>query len=366
MKETTARAAVMTAPRSKLEIRRFPLPAVEGGSILVRVTCCTICGSDIHSWSGRRPTPLPIILGHEIVGTIAAMGPGVERDAADKPLAIGDRVTWTLMDSCGKCYFCREKQLPMKCRSLKKYGHDSCAAPPHFVGGFAEYCYLTPGTCVVKLPDNISDTAAAPANCALATVVAGWEAARIRPMENVLILGAGALGIYAAALAAHCGCRVIVATDVLDRRLEFIRAFGATDTLNVAGMTREHLVDSVRRLTGGFGVDCVMEVAGVPELIPMGLACLRIGGRLIEIGNSFPDAGFCLDAADIVWRRLTLTGVHNYDTRHLQQGIDFLATAAGNFPFEDIVSHRFLLEEIDAALETAASGEAVRVAVRPE
>jgi alcohol dehydrogenase len=365
MKEKSGRAAVMHAPRQNLDIQRYPLPAVVRDCILVKVTCCTICGSDVHTWSGRRDSPVPIILGHEIVGTIAAKGEAVTHDSADQPLAVGDRITWTLMDSCGKCYYCRQKRLMMKCRHLKKYGHDSCEAPPHFVGGFAEYCYLTPGTGVVKLPETVSDEQAAPANCALATVVAGWEAAGIRPLENVWIQGAGALGIYAAALARHYGCGKIIVSDVLDHRLETIRLFGATDTLNTCRMDDAAVVATIRRMTGGFGVDCVLEVAGSADLIPLGLQGLRIGGRLIEIGNSFPNARFSYDACDFVWRRLTLAGVHNYDTHHLQMGIDFLAATNSQFPFEKLVTHRFDLDEINAALQMAASGEAIRVAVLP-
>jgi threonine dehydrogenase-like Zn-dependent dehydrogenase len=233
------------------------------------------------------------------------------------------------------------------------------------VGGFAEYCYLTPGTCVIKLPDAVSDEQAAPANCALATVVAGFEAAGVKALENVLIQGAGALGIYASALAKHFGCRKIIVTDVLDHRLEFVRAFGATDTLNPRHMADTEIVAAVRRLTCGLGVDCVLEVAGSPDLIPIGLQCLRIGGRLIEIGNSFPNARFSYDACDLVWRRLTMTGVHNYDTRHLQMGIDFIAATNNQFPFEKLVTHRFKLQEINAALQMAASGEAIRVALLP-
>jgi alcohol dehydrogenase len=365
MKLKSGWAAVMHAPRQNLDIRRYPLPAIARDCILVKVTCCTICGSDVHTWSGRRDSVVPIILGHEIVGTIAAKGDAVTHDCADQPLAVGDRITWTLMDSCGKCYYCRQKGLMMKCRNLKKYGHDSCEAPPHFVGGFAEYCYLTPGTCVIKLPDTVSDEQAAPANCALATVIAGWEAGGIRPLENVWIQGAGALGIYAAALAKHYGCGKIIVSDVLDHRLEFVRAFGATDTLNTRGIADSEVVSAVRQLTDGFGVDCVLEVAGSADLISPGLQGLRIGGRLIEIGNSFPDARFSYDACDVVWRRLTLSGVHNYDTRHLQMGIDFLVATNAQFPFEKLVTHRFKLEEINAALQMAASGEAIRVAILP-
>ena len=196
-------------------------------------------------------------------------------------------------------------------------------------------------------------------------VVAGWEAASIRPFENVLIEGAGALGIYATALAKHYGCGRIIVADVLDHRLKFVRAFGATDTLNTRQMANAEVVAAVRSLTDGIGVDCVLEVAGSPDLIPIGLQCLRIGGRLIEMGNSFPNAHFNYDACDLVWRRLTLTGVHNYDTRHLQTGIAFLAGTNNQFPFDKLVTHLFNLEEINTALQMAASGEAIRVALLP-
>jgi putative phosphonate catabolism associated alcohol dehydrogenase len=361
----TAKAAVMTAAGKDLAIKEYPLPRVEKGCILVKVTCCTICGSDVHSWMGRRKAPTPIILGHEIVGQIVELGQGVTHDSGDRPLQLGDRITWTIMDNCGKCYYCREKGLMMKCRQLKKYGHDSCDDPPHFVGGFAEYCYISPGTCVIKIPDGLTDEEVAPANCALATVVAGWEAAEAKPFENVLIQGAGALGFYAAALAKHYGCRRIIVTDILDHRLDFINAFGATDTLNVMGMSAEEVVQTVRGLTDGLGVDCAMEVAGIPDLIATGLKCLRIGGRYVEIGNSAPGARFTYDACDIVWRRLTLKGIHNYDARHLQAGVDLLAATREIFPFKGIVTHRVNLQNINDGLRLADSGEAVRVAVLP-
>lgn len=355
----------MHAPRQNLEILQYPVSEPAPDGMVVKVTCCTICGSDIHTWSGRRSAPLPIILGHEIVGTIAAMGSRVSHDTGDRPLAVGDRVTWTLMDNCGKCCYCREKGLPMKCRRLKKYGHEACDAPPHFTGGFAEYCCLTPGTGVIKLPDTVTDEAAAPANCALATAAAAWETVLLRPFENVLIFGAGALGIYAAALAAHYGCNRIIAADLLDHRLECIRVFGATHVFNTTGMSSEDLVQRVKSITDGFGVDCVLEAAGSAELIPVGLRSLRTGGRLVEVGNSFPGACFSYDACDLVWRRLTLSGVHNYDTRHLQMGIDFIAAARHRFPFDKLITHRHTLDEIDLAMKTAASGEAIRVAVFP-
>jgi alcohol dehydrogenase len=360
-----ANAAVMTQERKPLEIVEYPLPEIQAECVLVKIDCCTICGSDIHSWIGRRKAPVPIILGHEIVGTIAEIGPGQVFDSFNRRLKVGDRITWTIMDNCGKCYYCRQKGLMMKCKDLKKYGHDSCEESPHFTGGFAEYCYLTPGTCIVSIPDHVSSQEAAPANCALATITAAWEEARIKPVENVLIQGAGALGFYLSAYSRHNGCSNIIVTDIEDFRLEMIQEFGATHTINVRDKSREDIVSNMQDLTNGFGVDCVFEVAGRPELIPLGLDCLRTGGRLIEVGNSFPNADFKYDACKIVWRRLSLIGVHNYDARHLQQGVTFLAEAKTVFPFHKIATHTVGLDDINTGLELAQSRETIRVAVLP-
>lgn len=365
MKGRTGRAAVMTVARKDLEIREYPLPKPEKGAILVRITCCTICGSDLHTWTGRRASPLPVILGHEIIGKIVELGEGVLHDSGNRPLRIGDRITWTIMDNCGKCYFCREKGLMMKCTHLHKYGHDRCGEPPYFIGGFGEYCYIMPGTCVIKIPDELSDEEAAPANCALATVVAGWEVIGVQPFDNVLIQGAGALGVYATALASHYGCRRIIVTDVMASRLAFVKQFGATDTLDTKNMPEGELIETVKGLTGGFGVDVVMDLAGFPALLPLGLKCLRTGGRLVEIGCAFAGALFECDASEIVFKWLTIKGVHNYDTVHLQKGIDFLQATRDRFPFAKIVGESVSLEEINAGLRIAESGKTIRVALKP-
>lgn len=358
------RAAVMTRANIPLEIWEYPLVEVEKGHILVKVKCCTICGSDLHTWLGNRPTPLPIILGHEIMGEIVELGEGVTRDSGDRPLNVGDRITWTIMNNCGKCYYCREKGLMMKCIELRKYGHDGCANPPHFVGGFAEYCYVMPGTRVIKVPDDLSDEVVAPANCALATVVAGWDSIRLEPGDNVLIQGAGALGIYASALAKAYGCNRIIVTDVIDKRLEFVKKFGATDIINVNKMRDEEVVKRVQDLTGGHGVDVGMEVAGRPEIIPVGLKSLRKGGHYVEHGNAFPGAIFSYDASDIIFRYLTIKGIHNYDTKHLEWSIGLLQRTQNVFPFKEIVTHRYSLDQINEAMEMAHSGNAIRVAIK--
>ena len=353
----------MTSAKQALEIREFPFPTPRKREAIVRIQCCTICRSDLHTWSGRRPGPTPAILGHEIVGEIAALGPGLNHDAAGQPLTEGDRVTWTLHSSCGRCVYCQKHQLPMKCQHVRKFGHQACTEPPHLHGGFAEYCVIDAGTSLLTVPQNVPDLVAAPLNCAVATVVAGWEAAELQPRESVLIQGAGGLGCYGAAYAAFAGAGRVIVTDIDADRLQIARRFGATDCIDVARHSEEQVISRVRQLTDGLGVDCVMEVAGVPSAVPLGLATLRKGGRFVEIGCSFPEAIASIDLSVVLWNMLTIRGVHNYDVRHLRRAVDFISETIDRFPYQELVTCTFRLSEINEALKKAEGESLGRVAI---
>ena len=167
----TARAVVFTGPGRQLEIRDFPLPELASGEVLIRTSCATICGSDLSSYTGRRDTPTPTVLGHEVLGVIAAFGPGpVPRDWHGEPLTVGERVTWSVAASCGQCFYC-DRELPQKCERLFKYGHEPLAEHP-LSGGLAEYCHLAAGTAILSIPEGVPDVVACPANCAVATAAA--------------------------------------------------------------------------------------------------------------------------------------------------------------------------------------------------
>src|SRR5689334_9209261 len=134
MSAATTRAMVFTGAGEPLQPRDFHLPEPQGEEIRVQVTCCTLCGSDLHTFAGHRTTPTPTILGHEIIGTISAFGPDAEpKDYHGVPLHLGDRVTWSLAASCGDCFYC-ENDLPQKCERLFKYGHEALR-PGHELSG---------------------------------------------------------------------------------------------------------------------------------------------------------------------------------------------------------------------------------------
>src|SRR3989454_488588 len=208
----TARAAVVAEYGKPIEIRDLPVPRedeLEPGALLVRVDVASICGSDVHQWDGMTqtlaPASLPIVLGHEMMGTVVAFGPGPREDSIGQPLKEGDRLLWTHV-YCGQCHECRVQHTPTLCRRKKQYMRTNCERFPYLVGGFAQYCYVFPPSGRVRIPDDVPDGVAAAASCALRTVVHAFDRlGRIEPHQRVVIQGAGPLGLFATAVANHAG-----------------------------------------------------------------------------------------------------------------------------------------------------------------
>ncbi|MDX1487215.1 MAG: zinc-binding dehydrogenase [Acidiferrobacterales bacterium] len=361
----TAKAAVYEAPNTPFLIKEYPLREAGPGEVLVRVTMSTICRSDIHSYQGKRPNPCPGILGHEIIGMIEEIGTGVTSDMLGDRLRVGERVTWTEFFSCGKCYYCEVLDMPQKCTSVRKYGHDLANEDPHFLGGFAEYCYIVPETGVLRLPDELSDEEATPLNCGIATMTSVTEAAAISMGDVVVVQGLGLLGLYGCAMAKARGAGRVIGLDSVPDRLQAASKFGADDTFDVNAMKEQELVKAVRALGPPDGVDVVIEVCGAPEVVPTGLQMLRTGGHYVLAGLVNPGANVTVDANILVKKWITFRGIHNYHPRHLVQALEFVMVNRGRFPFKDIVDSRFSLDQLDLAFKRAAERSVLRAAIVP-
>ena len=358
------KAAVFSKIGKTLEILQFDLPdKIEQGAALCKVTMSTICGSDLHTINGRRSEPLPLILGHEIIGKIEALGDRLMHDGFGNKLEVNDRVTWTIMASCGKCFFCKNG-LPQKCEKLLKYGHTSSDQPPHLTGGYAEYIYLFRGTVIYKIPDNISDEIATPANCALSTSINAVETIGLHKGETVLIQGAGLLGLNLIALAIEAGAKKIFITDVMQSRLDLAKRFGADFCLNLKDLTPEEVVSQIRNHTNGYGVDVAFEVCGVKKAVPQAVQALRIGGRYLIAGLVTPGSELEIDGNQLTRKYLTLKGIHNYNPEHLGMALKFLEKYSGKYPYDELVGKVFPLSQINEAIEIASTGEFIRIGVR--
>jgi putative phosphonate catabolism associated alcohol dehydrogenase len=345
-------------------LRRYPLPHLAEGEVLVRVTCCTLCASDIHTYEGRRSTPCPTVLGHEVIGRVAELPSGaVVGDHEGTPLEIGDRITWSVAASCARCFFCTEA-LPQKCERLFKYGHERISDRHSLSGGLADYCHLAPGTAIFRVPAALSDAVACPANCATATTAAAMRYAGPCQGRVVLVQGAGTLGLTAAAMAASDGAREIIVCDTLAKRLRRARDFGATRVARVddEGAALCAVVDQA---SSGRGIDVAIDVSGAPAAMETGIELLRTGGRYVWVGAVFPGRPLSIAAETIVRNLLSIQGVHNYAPKDLRRALDFLRQNHARFPFEELVAETFALEDADAAFDHASRTSALRVAVRP-
>ena len=360
----TSLAAVFHESGAPLTLETYQLPRLGPGEVLVRITCATICGSDVHTFLGHRSTPVPTILGHEIMGVVEALDPNQPAcDYTGRPLAIGDRVTWSIASSCGRCFFCAH-DVPQKCESLFKYGHEQIVPEHPLSGGLAEHCHLAAGTTIVTVPDSLSDAVACPANCATATVAAALRVGAICPGDSVLIQGAGMLGLTATAMASSRGAQQVIVCDVDGTRLQRATSFGATHNLLV-GEDEGPLIKAVQELTAGRGVDLAVELSGATNAVQTGLKLLRIGGRYVLIGSTFPTPPVSVDPEAVVRRCLTIVGNHNYKPEDLANAVVFLSQHGHNFPFAEIVHDEFVLQQSEDAFQQAISGQSLRVAVRP-
>jgi len=338
---------------------------VHSDEVLVRISMSTICRSDIHSWEGRRPNPCPGILGHEIIGVIDQLGEDIKRDMRGERLAVGDRITWTEYFHHGASYYGDVHDMPQKSNGIRKYGHDLVEEDPHFLGGFAEYCYVVPGTGILKIPDELSDEEATPLNCGVATMISVVEATEVQMGDIVAIQGLGLLGLYGCAMAKTRGARLVIGLDSVKDRLDAAKKFGADVVVDISGRGEDAVVDEVRALAPPDGVDAVIEVCGVPDVVTAGLKMLRIGGRYTLAGIVTPDANVTLDANMLVRKWITLRGIHNYHPRHLIQALDFVVANRERFPFRDIVDSTFKLDNLNEAFKRAAERTVLRAAVIP-
>lgn len=317
------------------------------GECLVEISLSTVCGSDLHTVDGRRSGPVPGCLGHEGVGRVLAVGAGRPPELA------GRRVTWTLADSCGVCRGCVDWNLPQKCDHLFKYGHAPVDEGAGLNGCYATHVMLRAGTAIFPLADNITDPMAAPANCALATIVAATEP--LGTGGNIAVIqGAGLLGLLGCALLRAKGWRRVVVVDTNPGRLELAAAMGGVAAL-----------DTARNQVAASEADAVIEATGRTAVIAEGIELLRPGGHYQLVGMVHPDSRLDVTGEAIIRKCLTLQGHHNYAPRHLGMAVEFLKAHGSRLPWERLVSAPLPLESLDVAIDLARSGRWPRVSIGP-
>ncbi|MEX1215715.1 L-threonine 3-dehydrogenase [Saccharospirillum sp.] len=300
-------------------------PEVGHNDLLIRIRKTAICGTDVHiynwdQWS-QNTVPLGLVTGHEYVGEIVGMGEEVTG------FVIGDRVSGEGHITCGYCRNCRAGRRHL-CRNTSGVGVNRA-------GAFAEYLVI-PAFNAFKLPDDVSDELAAifdPFGNAVHTALSFNLVA-----EDVLITGAGPIGMMAAAVARHVGARNVVITDINDFRLELARRMGATRTVNVA---KENLVDVMHSLGMTEGFDVGLEMSGVPSAFRSMLASMNHGGKVALLG--IPGEEMAIDWSQVIFKGLELKGIYGremFETWYkmaglIQSGLDLKPMITHTLPVAD-------------------------------
>lgn len=358
------RVAVMTSPR-ELDYAEYPLPAPEPGAILMKVTRANVCGSELHIWNGKHPIKKSGGLGHEMVGIVAAIGGGRPTDNAGQPLNTGDRIVATYFQTCDRCARCLGGQ-PNLCDNAYEFFGKQPTEAPHFHAAFGTHYYIHPRQHVYKVPNEVPDSVAASANCALSQVTFGIDQIGLQYGETLLIQGAGGLGLNAVAVAKERGATVLV-IDRSEPRLRQAQGFGADHIVNMADLPElEDRIKAIQDLTAGQGPDVVMEVTGAPSAFAEGLRQIRRGGRYVVMGNLSPGATVEFDPGYVTRKALTIRHVDRYEGRYLYKSLAFLAAHQDKYPFAAMIDATFSLEGVEEALEKSLARQVTRAAILME
>lgn len=364
------RIARFNAPGQPFEIESVDLPEVGPREILIRVARTNICGSDLHAWHGTFATwglggQLPTVLGHEMVGRVEALGESVTADSNGTPLAPGARVVFPYFFCCHQCRNCLAGRRNA-CLRLTMAMLGRADEPPYFVGGYGDYFLLPAGAVVYCVPDAIPDEIAAGANCALSQVMYGLERVDQQLGETVVVQGAGALGLYAVAVAKARGAAQVVAIDGVPERLELATAFGADAVIDInEAATDKERAKIVRNLTDGYGADVVVEVVGHPSAIDEGLKMLGQFGRYVEIGNINIGQTFPFDPSRFVFGNKTMVGVSLYEPEVLWRALTFLELHQDRLPLNRLAAAQYSLDDINNAFAAAEGKRDVRASIVP-
>jgi L-iditol 2-dehydrogenase len=344
------RAAVFHGP-GDLRLEERPRPRIADDELLLKVEACAICGSDARTFRfGAANITGPVVLGHEVAGTLAEVGRSLEGYAPGQRVAVAPAIP------CGDCRYCHRGTETM-CDRLRSIGYE-------FDGGFADYMAVPASAvragCVNAVPEGLTSTEAALAE-PLACVINGQELLGVGPEDDVVVLGAGPVGCLHASLARVRGARRVMMADLRPERLELARPFGADVLVDAS---REDVRQRVLDETAGQGASVVVVAAPSRAAQELAVTLAAKRGR-IDFFGGLPksDPHMTLNANLVHYRELCILGAYGSRPAHNRQALELLAR--GRIRVSTLVGLVLPLERVHDGLEAIAGGSVLKVVVRP-
>ncbi|MFH1485813.1 MAG: zinc-binding dehydrogenase, partial [Chloroflexota bacterium] len=272
----------------------------------------------------------------------------------------GDRIIWTY-GRCGSCYFCTLAHEPTLCPNTQVYTKSSCTEFPYLLGRFSEYCYVPPTAGRLRVPDKIPSEMASAASCALRTVVHGYERlGRLTFDDQVVIQGAGPVGLFALARAVQAGVAKTIVIGAPARRLAVARQWGADETIDIDEVRDPaKRCDMVLEMTQRMGADVVLECSGVAPAFSEGVEMVCRGGRYLVIGQIGTEK-VTFDPAVLVRKQLSVLGVQSGHTDHYHGALKFLDNNLHRFGFLDMITNRYRLADTYEAFRSVKEHKEIK------
>jgi len=330
-----------------VRLEEKPTPQIRSGEVLMQVEASGICGTDLLEW--YRLHKAPLVLGHEVAGTIAAVGEGVRH------YRVGDRICAAHHVPCNACHYCLSGHHTV-CDTLRRTNFDP--------GGFAEWLRLPRINVeqgIFPLPDHVSFDEATFVE-PLACVLRGQRLAHFQPGKSVLVIGSGIAGLLHIQLARTSGAGYIVATDIIEYRLEAARRFGA----DVAVHAGDYTPESLRQAADGRLADLVVVCSGAIPAIDQALQSVERGGTVLLFAATEPGVRVPISMNDLFWRNeITLTSSYGGSPADYTTALALIQ--AGKIRVQEMITHRLSLAETGLGFQLVARAQdSLKVIIEPQ
>ncbi|GAB3298846.1 zinc-binding dehydrogenase [Parasphingorhabdus pacifica] len=357
------RAAVHTAVNEPMRIEELAEPRPGSGEVAIDVASCGVCHTDLHVLKGELPFPTPAVLGHEVAGTVAEIGPGVTG------FSVGDPVITSFIMPCGQCEQCRRgnEEICLDFFAFNRgkgqlydgrtrlFRPDGEPVWMYSMAGFAERS-VTPATSVYRVPDGVALRDVASVGCSTMTAYGALRhAADVRIGDTVAVVASGGIGSALIQLAAVFGASRIVAVDIGDDKLEAARELGATHTVNSAEVDAP---EAIREITGGRGVDVAFEALGNVGTFNVARDSVVEGGQVVVVGIAPKGTSAEFDLATIARRKLQIKGSYGAKPRR-DMPILLDLVARGLLRPQEAISRRYPFDEVQPAYDALRRGATV-------
>jgi len=331
-----------------LRVEDIEVPEVEAGEVLVRVKASTTCGTDLKIFRRgyvEKIIRLPTVFGHEWAGEVVEVGEGLDWPKKGMRVRAGNSAP------CLHCKMCQKGK------------YNLCENMIWLWGAYAEYIKVPARMVLVnmqEIPQHVSYEEASMTE-PLACVLHGAEEADVKLGDIVTVIGAGPIGLLHLLTAKRKGAGKIISIDLVEERLNFARKLGADETVNAG---KENVVEKVRRLTGGYGADVVIEAIGLPATWEQALKTVRKGGTVLEFGGCPPGTEIKVDTELLHYGEVTVRGAFHATPLHFKKALNLIASRT--IDVRPLVTRKMKLEEIKEAFEILSTTKSeIKIAITP-